>query len=194
MIRALALALLMAAAGCATTISAPIMDAAPERTKPKPVVPKLTKADEIAFARATLEAIQHASVKQNIEYCGYIGLDRDRRFWASSPAPGEEASCLSKEPPNHITLLASYHTHAGYSPYYDSEVPSTTDVYGDIEYEIDGYISTPGGRFWFVDSSEELAYQICGERCLYTDPRYRRETEYEVLEQYTLKDLEKAGF
>ena len=146
------------------------------------------------FARATLESIQHASVKQNIEFCGYIGVDRDRKLWASSPAPGEEGSCTSKEPPSHIKVLASFHTHAGYSPYYDSEVPSSFDVYGDIADEIDGYISTPGGRFWFVDYSEELAYQICGERCLYTDPNYRPETEYEVLEQYTLKELEKAGF
>lgn len=65
---------------------------------------------------------------------------------------------------------------------------------GDIDEEIDGYISTPGGRFWFVDSSEELAAQICGEHCLTSDPRYRPEIDYDVAETYTLKELMKFGF
>ncbi len=71
-----------------------------------------------------------------------------------------------------MRLVASFHTHGSYSPYYASEWPTTQDVLTDASTGIDGYIATPGGRLWHVDTDTMTVRDLCGRGCLPQDPRY----------------------
>lgn len=129
--------------------------------------------EESALARAVLSQLQPLSFANNIEYCGYIGLDDDGALIASTATPGDESSCLSDDPVEIAVITASYHTHGAYSPDYDSEIPSGDDVEGDEAEGIDGYVATPGGRFWYIDTTDMVISQICGIGCLPSDPGFQ---------------------
>ena len=43
---------------------------------------------------------------------------------------------------------------------------------GDEAEGIDGWVATPGGRLWYVDSSDMVTSQICGIGCLPMDPDF----------------------
>lgn len=144
---------------------------------------------ESALARQVLSAIQPRSIAENREYCGYIGLDDAGRLVASAATPGNEASCLADDPTNIAIITASWHTHAAYSPDYDSEIPSGDDIEGDEAEGIDGYVATPGGRFWYIDTTDDVLSQLCGIGCLPSDPRFVA-GDFGVIEQsYSFSDL-----
>ena len=145
--------------------------------------------EEAAFARAHLEALQERSFRNGREYCGFFGRDKTGKMVAVKARPGSEAECTAYWPHPRITVFASYHTHGIWDGISDSEVPSVEDVEGDMADEIDGYISTPGGRFWFIDGDTGVSRQLCGERCLLTDHRYDSRAEGEVPEVLTLEEL-----
>ena len=64
---------------------------------------------------------------------------------AATPATrGTAASCAMNCPSR--GAIASYHTHGSFSARYDNEVPSTSDLQSDFDFNVDGYVSTPGGR------------------------------------------------
>jgi hypothetical protein len=88
-----------------------------------------------------------------------------------------------------MTLLASFHTHGTYSPYYASEFPTVTDMMSDAAEDIDGYISTPGGRLWYVDTDTMTVRQLCGRGCLPQDPNYRPEDDGPLRPVFTIADL-----
>ncbi len=96
---------------------------------------------------------------------------------------------MPDDPPYDLELIASYHTHAAYSYDYDSEVPSDDDIEGDIYEGVNGYISTPGGRLWFVDSRARAVILLCGVSCVYADPNYEEDWELPVDNRYSLDDL-----
>ncbi len=148
--------------------------------------------EELALARATLSAIQPQSIRENVEYCGYLGLDENGAYIASPPTRGDTSSCLSDDPVDIAVITASYHTHAAYSPDYNSEVPSGDDIEGDEEEGIDGYVATPGGRFWYIDTLDDVLSQICGVGCLPHDPSFERETDYVVQQSYAFDELIEA--
>ncbi|MEL6452046.1 MAG: DUF4329 domain-containing protein [Pseudomonadota bacterium] len=145
---------------------------------------------EIAFVSRLFNDIQPASIAEDREYCGLIGIDAAGDFVATAPHPGRRASCLPPAPRfADFEVLASYHTHGSSTPEYFTETPSFDDMRTDIEDGTDGYIATPGGRLWYVDARARVAYQICGRNCLVPDPAHREDPEYPVQPSYTLEDL-----
>ena len=48
-------------------------------------------------------------------------------------------------------VVATFHTHGSYSPEFENELPSLSDVLGDFSQRIDGYVATPAGRVWLND-------------------------------------------
>lgn len=128
--------------------------------------------DEEALMRATFADLNPLSIQENVEYCGYLGFTGDGELAVSAPTRGDTSSCLADEPMNLELIVASYHTHAGFSPDYSSELPSGTDMEGDEAEGIDGWVATPGGRLWYIDSVDMETWQICGVGCLPSDPNF----------------------
>lgn len=134
----------------------------------------VTQSEVQAFARDQLNAVQARSFAEDIELCGIIFERRDGSLGASSPRPGDEASCGIRyfDEPG-MRPVASFHTHGSHNDKYDSEVPSILDLQSDYASGMDGYVATPGGRFWHIDWRKPAASQVCGEGCLDQDPDYR---------------------
>ena len=146
-----------------------------------------TTSDVDAFATTVLNGIQPTSIAESREYCGYIFRREAGGLAATAPRRGSEDYCDLPEPDNNV--IASYHTHGGYSEDYDNEVPSTDDVIGDFEAGIDGYIGTPGGRVWLVDFDAQIARQLCSETCITSDPTNDPENAGFVPQSFTLDEL-----
>ena len=146
--------------------------------------------EEIEFARDYLNRLQERSFRSGREYCGFFGYDADGSLVAIKPRSGASASCTAYWPRAAIDVFASYHTHGSWDKYSDGEVPSVEDITSDMEDEIDGYLSTPGGRFWFIDGKKGIARQICGPGCLASDPNFRQEPAGSIPEKLTLEELE----
>jgi hypothetical protein len=149
--------------------------------------PRTDTAAVDAYAKSLLDALQPRSIAESREYCGFIYRRADGGLAATPATPGDEASCDLPYPSNNT--IASYHTHGSYSARYDNEVPSTSDLLSDFEFGTDGYISTPGGRLWRVDHQARIAYQICAENCVYTDPRNDPSDAGFVAQSYTVAQL-----
>lgn len=147
--------------------------------------------DELAFVTALLTEMQRNSFARNREACGYIGRDPQGRMQASRINIGDEASCYLPALPAGMRPLASVHTHGRYSPYYASEFPTVQDMMTDAEDGIDGYISTPGGRLWYVDTDTMTVRQLCGRGCLPQDPAYRPQDDGPVRDIFTIRDLQR---
>jgi hypothetical protein len=144
---------------------------------------------EIAFARDYLNNLQARSFRNDREYCGFFGYDRTGKLVAVKPRAGDANSCVAYWPRGSIDVVASYHTHGAWDKLSDGEVPSVEDVESDIADEIDGYISTPGGRLWFVDGDKWVAHLVCGRDCLASDPDFRSEPEGSIPDRFSLKAL-----
>jgi len=127
---------------------------------------------ELALAKRVLAELNPISIRENREYCGYLGFDEDGKLAFSQPARGDGESCEPDDPDGLAVVVASYHTHAAYSPDYYNELPSGDDVEGDEAEGIDGYVATPGGRLWYVDTEDMVISQICGIGCLPKDPDF----------------------
>ena len=143
---------------------------------------------EIRFAKRVLDAAQAASIANNREYCGYIGLNDQGDFVATPAKQGRQNSCLARRPRD-IQILASYHTHGAFTTDYDTEVPSVSDLEADIFEGIDGYIATPGGRVWYDDSSREAAVLLCGPNCVHSDPAFASYENLAVGTVFNIGDL-----
>lgn len=154
-----------------------------------PVAESTGSGAELAAVTAILTDLQIASFAANAEHCGYIGLDPAGRIMQSDISRGTEDSCLLPYLPAGMTVLASFHTHGTYSPYYASEWPTTADMLTDAADGIDGYISTPGGRLWYVDTDTMTVREFCGRGCLPQDPRYRPAEDGPLRPVMTLEDL-----
>lgn len=159
-----------------------IVEDMPERIRAQDAI-------EIAFAKKTLNDLQAQSIAQNREYCGYIGLNASNEWVASPPKKGRKGSCYPNDVKDDFRIIASYHTHGADSGKYDSEIPSFDDLNSDIEEGVDGYISTPGGRFWFSDARKEQVTLLCEEACLLQDPNYNPENGWDIQKRYTLDEL-----
>lgn len=146
-------------------------------------------ASEIAFVKEFLNTLQQKSFKNNREYCGYFGFDDDDEFAATPAKKGKQDGCWPDDPGNELDLFASYHTHGAFSVEADSELPSSGDLKADIEEELDGYISTPGGRLWFNDSVAGTATMICNYNCMLSDPDFDKDLLDPTRRKYTLIQL-----
>ncbi|MEX0348589.1 MAG: DUF4329 domain-containing protein [Paracoccaceae bacterium] len=138
-----------------------------------------------------LRDLQMESFAENREFCGFIGEDLYGQLIASAPRRGRSDSCRPRFPRGgDIEPLASFHTHAAHDLNADSEVPSSSDVIADMEDGVDGYVATPGGRFWFIDGVEGTARLLCGPGCLPQDPNYDPNDGVPVGDFYTLQELD----
>ena len=196
--RLAALSLLALAALAACAASAPGADPGDSRKSEQsriagapdiPVVEATASGPELGFAKLVLSDLQRRSFAQNRELCGYIGLDPAGRFVTTPVSQGAEASCPLPLIPPGMRLIASFHTHGTYSPYYASEWPTTQDMLTDRESGIDGYISTPGGRLWHVDTDTMTVVELCGRGCLPQDPAYVSAEDGPLRQQMTYGHL-----
>ena len=145
--------------------------------------------DEEALIRSVFADLNPTSIEQNVEFCGYIGFTADGELAYSQPTRGDEGSCLSDDPTNLELITASYHTHGGFSPDYSSELLSGTDMKGDEDEGIDGWVSTPGGRLWYIDTTDMVTFQICGIGCLPSDPEFIAGDSGIIEQSYSYDDL-----
>lgn len=144
--------------------------------------------DLVAFAKTTLNAVQPQSHAKNREYCGYIGLV-DGALAATPARKGWRHSCTPKDPIRDMQIIASYHTHAGFDETVDSEVPSVDDMFADEEEGIDGFVATPGGRLWHINTRTMVTQQICGIGCLIKDQSFVPNIFGPIKIKYTIDDL-----
>ena len=148
-------------------------------------------AAELTVAKDILTRLQPLSFLKDREYCGYVGYNADGVMVATPPIPGDYASCAAAFPRN-IAVTASYHTHGDYDPDYLNEIPSLVDMEGDAKFYMNGYVATPGGRLWFIDTQRMVTYQLCGLGCLPMAPDFRDTSQVAV--EYTHDALrEKLG-
>ncbi|MCF6305458.1 MAG: DUF4329 domain-containing protein [Rhodobacteraceae bacterium] len=145
---------------------------------------------ETNFVIAMFDKLQRLSISENREYCGYIGLNTAGRFVATPAKRGKPASCIMPALPQNIRILATYHTHAAYDGRYDNEVPSYSDLAGDIDLGRDGYVSTPGGRVWLNIALEKRAVMVCDRNCVYSDPGFIPDPELPVVPQFSIAALQ----
>lgn len=144
-----------------------------------------------SFAREQLNRLQEQSFKDNRELCAVIFEDSEGELGTTPLVGGARAGCdinFFDEPG--MAPVASIHTHGAFDRDYDDEVPSLLDMRSDIDGGMDGYISTPGGRFWRIDARARIARQICGEGCLAQDPEYDPCKAWPPADSYTLVEMQ----
>lgn len=122
-----------------------------------------------AFARAFLSKVQPLSFREGREHCGFIGRTANGGFASTVPVAGTATSCAS-DLPRGMDVVASWHTHGPGLPGYHSELPSEADLRSDAGLGIDGWIATPAGRLWSVDTGARMVRQACGPGCLPAAP------------------------
>ncbi len=145
-------------------------------------------ASEIALIKRQFNELQKISIRQNREYCGYLVLDSQSRLSATPATRGRRDSCQADWPEG-VRVVASYHTHAAYDPDAISELPSTTDLEGDRFEGVNGYVATPGGRLWYINSATMTTRMICDVGCLTMDGRFKPSIYETVVSRYTYAEL-----
>ena len=145
-------------------------------------------ADETAFVKALFQDLQARSFARNREYCGYIGYNAEGALVANRAKRGRADSCTPRWP-NTLDVIASYHTHGGYDPDAWSEIPSGDDMESDEADGVDGWVATPGGRLWYIDTEDMVTFQVCGIGCLPQDPDFVPEPEAGIQISYSYEDL-----
>jgi hypothetical protein len=153
-----------------------------------PISASAQTAEEVEVARDILRSLQGPSFAKGREYCGFIGYDANGVLKASAPVAGTQASCYSEIPRN-FAATASYHTHGDFDMGYINEIPSDIDIEGDAELRINGYVATPGGRFWFVDTQKMEVRQLCGPGCLPIAPGFYKGANGTIALRYSYEEL-----
>ncbi len=146
-------------------------------------------AAEIALVRQHLDRVQRQSFRGDREYCGYLGRTRSGRLVVTRMRRGQRNGCTPPMPQRGMTLLASIHTHGAYARDVPAEFPTTLDMDSDAAEGVNGYIGTPGGRLWFIDSAARVAYQLCGPGCLPQDPHFHAGDDGVIRHSYRYRDL-----
>lgn len=154
-----------------------------------PLAAKAQSAEETEFVMALFANINPLSIEFNREVCGYIIRHPDGRFTSTKLSWGSEAMCTTLPLEPGVRAVSSWHTHGGYDHNYDSEVPSTLDVEGDMRQGVNGWIATPGGRLWYVNGRTGHAEQVCGTACLPQDPNFVPQDYGPVAKDYSLDEL-----
>ena len=142
----------------------------------------------VDLATRTLASLQDISFRKQREYCGFLGYSSSGELVATPAQAGTRDSC-SAEFPDDIAVIASFHTHGAFDDGYYNEVPSDLDLRSDAEFFLDGFVSTPGGRLWYVDGRKLETFQICGTGCLPVAPGFRKGVNGEIATHYTYQEL-----
>ncbi len=146
-------------------------------------------ARETEFVIGLMESMNQLSVRFNREVCGYILQDAEGALFSTKVSWGGNASCASLPLEPGLRAISSWHTHAAWDPAYDGEVPSIQDVEGDMQFGVNGWVGTPGGRLWYVDGTTGTMTQACGRYCLPSDPSFLQDDHGPVAETYSLDGL-----
>lgn len=146
-------------------------------------------SDEAALAKRALGQVQRASFASDREYCGYIGRASTGRLVVTKFNAGGRNGCTPAWPGHGVRPVASIHTHGAYDPRVPAEFPTTLDMERDAAEGVNGYIATPGGRLWFVDSRARIAVQLCGLGCLDQDPAFRPGDDGTIRRSYSYEQL-----
>lgn len=154
-----------------------------------PVAVMAQSQEEISLAKVTLSSLQGISFSNDTEYCGYLAYDAAGKLVATAAQPGDNKSCVWDQDEDGMALVLSYHTHGGFDPEYSAEVPSVADIEADEDEGIDGFVATPGGRLWYVDTERMEVRQICDIGCLPKDPKFVSGLEGEISSVYSYEDL-----
>ena len=155
--------------------------------------PGLENAVETAAVIKRLAPLQQLSFATSFEYCGYLGRTPDGAIGFTAMIRGGHNGCTPKMPDGGLSLVASMHTHGAYDPQVPAEFPTVRDMQSDTSEGVNGYISTPGGRLWFIDSAAAEARQLCGLGCLPQDPNFHAGDYGPIATRYSydeLRDLE----
>lgn len=137
-----------------------------------PALADPTRAQISDFAMEQLATLQELSLRAGREYCSVIALDTYGDLIASRPRRGSVDTCMPRDPRGAVEIIASLHTHGTHDAGYDSEMPSTDDMLGDMDEGILGFIATPGGRVWVLDGMTGTGEMLCGVSCTLSDPLY----------------------
>lgn len=144
---------------------------------------------EIAAVMERLAPLQIMSFADNREYCGYLLRHENGAFAFTDMVRGEPDGCTPVFPLDRVQVIASVHTHGAYDPEVSAEFPTVLDMQSDRREGINGYVSTPGGRLWFIDTRRRDVYQICGLGCLPQDPEFQAGDDGWVARKYSYQEL-----
>ncbi|MEY8840394.1 DUF4329 domain-containing protein [Cribrihabitans sp. XS_ASV171] len=172
-------AVLAPAALCAAVL--PCILCADQVHRPAPEV--------IEAVRQRFEPIQHLSFAARLEYCGYVGRGPDGRIAFTPMLRGDENGCTPPPPLDGLTIFASMHTHGAYHRDTPAEFPTALDMQSDRNEGVNGFVATPGGRLWFIDSKAMITVQICGLGCLPQDPNFHAGDDGDIAESYSHDEL-----
>lgn len=166
----------------ASTLPASTASAAPS--------PSVNGGELERVARQTLRDIQLNSINEEREYCGLLYVNAAGDIVPTQPRRGSNDSCDIFYGDARGRVVGDYHTHSNYSPDALSEVPSDTDMEGNRADGVPGFVSTPGGRFWFVAADGSYAELICGVGCLPQDPNFVDEVgRWRVEDYYSYREI-----
>ncbi|MEO0342666.1 MAG: DUF4329 domain-containing protein [Pseudomonadota bacterium] len=143
---------------------------------------------EMIFIKIQLAEVQNLSLDRNREFCGYFGYV-DGALTMSRVKRGRKASCRAFFPGSAMDVVASFHTHGRFDLRYFSEIPSTNDILADQIEGVNGFMVTPGGRLWFIDSTAGTGTLLCGLGCLPQDPDFHRDPDIQIKSKFTFQEL-----
>ncbi len=144
---------------------------------------------QITMLKDRLDPLQLLSFAAGYEYCGYLFQKDDGTLVFTDMVRGGHNGCTPEMPENGLTRIASLHTHGAYDPSVPAEFPTVRDMESDRAEGVNGYISTPGGRLWYIDSQAMVAAQLCGLNCLPQDPLFHAGDDGPIAETYTYEQL-----
>ncbi len=145
--------------------------------------------EEVAAVRGRLAPLQLFSFVTEREFCGYLYRDAAGALAFTEMERGDRDGCTPQMPAGGIVPIASLHTHGAYDPDVPAEFPTVLDMQSDRSEGVNGYVATPGGRLWFIDSRRMVVHQICGPGCLPQDPSFREGDDGEIAPSYTYRAL-----
>lgn len=157
----------------------------------RPTNTELEELHEVAAEH--LDMVQAISIREGVEYCGFLGFYTGGPITGTPPRRGRTDSCTPPNTPRGFTVLASYHTHGSYTTNADTEVPSVDDLQADVQEQIYGYIATPAGRVWFNDWERNESMMLFGPGSVVSDPNYRACAAFPPGTQYTMTQLQQRA-
>lgn len=151
--------------------------------------PLVPPHDEVAAVKERFEPLQQLSFATRFEYCGYMGFDVHQELAFTEMLRGGHNGCTPEMPAEGLVLIASMHTHGAYDADVPAEFPTSLDMESDREEGVNGYVATPGGRLWYIDSTSMIAVQLCGLGCLPQDPNFHAGDDGPIDKSYSYADL-----
>lgn len=157
--------------------------------QPTDVPPAHPEPEEVALVIHRLGPLQTLSFATDREYCGYLLGGANGALFFTEIVRGGHDGCTPLRPGGGRRVLASVHTHGAYNPRVPAEFPTTLDIESDRREGVAGYVATPGGRLWYIDSRRMVTFQLCGPGCLPQDPKFREGDDGVISERYTYRQL-----